>query len=104
MTLNQHVGTEASSYRRHTSFSAKFALQLRSEPLSGLLKPHVAPYNSFSILGPCSAGIGRTGLFMAYLAKRCLGLSGAEALQWVRHFIPRAVETPAQQRLVLDDE
>jgi protein tyrosine/serine phosphatase len=40
----------------------------------------------------CSAGIGRTGLFMAYLAKRCLGLSGAEALQWVRRFIPRAVE------------
>jgi hypothetical protein len=29
----------------------------------------------------CSAGIGRTGLFTAYLAKRCLGLSGAEALQ-----------------------
>jgi len=52
----------------------------------------------------CSAGIGRTGLFMAYLAKRCLGLSGAEALQWVRRYIPRAVETPEQQRLVLDDE
>jgi protein-tyrosine phosphatase len=52
----------------------------------------------------CSAGIGRTGLFMAYLAKRWLGLSGAEALQWVRHFIPRAVETPEQQRLVLDDD
>ena len=28
-----------------------------------------------------SAGIGRTGPFTAYLAKRCLGLSGAEALQ-----------------------
>jgi len=52
----------------------------------------------------CSAGIGRTGLFTAYLAKRCLGLAGAEALQWVRRFIPRAVETPEQQRLVLDDE
>src|SRR5215470_7438962 len=51
----------------------------------------------------CSAGIGRTGLFTAYLAKRCLGLSGAEALQWVRRFIPRAVETPEQQRLVLYD-
>jgi len=49
----------------------------------------------------CSAGIGRTGLFTAYLAKRCLGLSGAEALQWVRRYIPRAVETPEQQRLVL---
>jgi protein-tyrosine phosphatase len=52
----------------------------------------------------CSAGIGRTGLFMAYLAKRCLGLSGAEALQWVRRFIPRAVETAEQQRLVLYDK
>ena len=52
----------------------------------------------------CSAGIGRTGLFLAYLAKRCLGLSGAEALQWVRRSIPRAVETPEKQRLVLDDE
>jgi protein-tyrosine phosphatase len=52
----------------------------------------------------CSAGIGRTGLFMAYLAKRWLGLSGREALQWVRHFMPHAVETPEQQRLVLHDE
>ncbi len=52
----------------------------------------------------CSAGIGRTGLFTAYLAKRRLGLSGAEALQWVRRCIPRAVETPEQQRFVLDDE
>jgi protein-tyrosine phosphatase len=32
----------------------------------------------------CSAGIGRAELFMAYLAKRCLGLSDAEALYWVR--------------------
>ena len=52
----------------------------------------------------CSAGIGRTGLFIAHLAKWYLGLSGAEALQWVRRFIPRAVETPEQQQLVLDDE
>ena len=52
----------------------------------------------------CSAGIGRTGLFTASLAKRYLGLSGAEALQWGRRFIPRAVETPEQQQLVLDDD
>jgi protein-tyrosine phosphatase len=52
----------------------------------------------------CSAGIGRTGLFTAYLAKRCLGLSGSEALQWVRCYIPRAVETPEQQRLLLHDD
>ena len=52
----------------------------------------------------CSAGIGRTGLFAAYLAKRCLGLTGAEALQWVQRYIPRAVEIPEQQRLVLHDD
>lgn len=52
----------------------------------------------------CSAGIGRTGLFTAYLAKRYLGLSGHEALQWIRRYIPHAVETPAQQRLVLRDD
>src|SRR5882762_9923653 len=52
----------------------------------------------------CSAGIGRTGLFIAYLAKRCLGLTGAEALQWVRRYIPHAVETPEQQRLVLHND
>ena len=49
----------------------------------------------------CSAGLGRTGLFLASLARRALGLSGAEAIQWVRHCLPHAVETPEQQRLLL---
>jgi protein-tyrosine phosphatase len=52
----------------------------------------------------CSAGIGRTGLYLACLAKRVFGVSGAEALQWVRYYISSAVETTEQQRLVLQDE
>jgi protein-tyrosine phosphatase len=50
-----------------------------------------------------SAGLGRTGLFLAALATRALGLSGAEAIQWVRPLLPHALETPAQQRLLLHD-
>ena len=48
----------------------------------------------------CSAGIGRTGLFTAFLAKQVLGPSGEDAIAWVRRHIPGAVETPEQRQLV----
>jgi len=51
----------------------------------------------------CSAGIGRTGLFVALLAKHVLGFSGEEAIVWVRRYIPGAVETPEQEQLVVGD-
>jgi len=51
-----------------------------------------------------AAGLGRTGRFRASLARRALGLSGAEAISWVRHVLPYAVETPEQQRLFFQDE
>ena len=51
----------------------------------------------------CHAGIGRTGMFAACLAKRVLGLSGSEAIEWVRRLIPGAVETTEQEQFVLSD-
>lgn len=51
----------------------------------------------------CSAGIGRTGLFAALLAKQVLGFSGEEAIAWVRQYIPWAVETAEQRQLVVGD-
>ena len=51
----------------------------------------------------CFAGLGRTGVFLACLAKQVLGLSGEAALQWIRRYIPSAVVTPEQHQLVLDD-
>jgi protein-tyrosine phosphatase len=50
----------------------------------------------------CSAGIGRTGLFAAYLAKQVLGLSGEEAINWVRQYIDGAVETDEQMQLITE--
>ena len=48
----------------------------------------------------CSAGQGRTGTFMACMARELLGLSGEEAIAWVRRYIPGAVETKLQEQLV----
>ena len=48
----------------------------------------------------CSAGVGRTGLVIACLAKQALGLDGEAAIRWVRAAIPNAVETEAQQEFV----
>jgi protein-tyrosine phosphatase len=51
----------------------------------------------------CYAGIGWTGLVAAAMAKRILGVPGEAAIAWVRRYIPRAVETPTQRRLLADD-
>jgi len=48
----------------------------------------------------CSAGLGRTGMLLACLAKQTLGMDGAAAIQWVRQYIPGAVETDAQSQFV----
>jgi protein-tyrosine phosphatase len=50
----------------------------------------------------CSAGVGRTGLFAACLTRRILGLSGEDAIRWIRRFIPGAVETSEQRQLVIN--
>jgi len=46
--------------------------------------------------------VGRTGLFAACLARRVLGLSGEDAIRWVRRFIPEAVETSEQWQMVIN--
>lgn len=50
----------------------------------------------------CSAGIGRTGLFVACMAKQAWGMSGEQAIEWVRQYIPQAVETDAQRQLMME--
>ena len=48
----------------------------------------------------CSAGIGRTGTFLACMAKEQRKLSGDEAISWIRTQIPGAVETSGQEDFV----
>ena len=57
-----------------------------------------------NILIHCSAGIGRTPLFAALLAKKILGLSGIEAIRWIWQNKPDALLTPPQILLIIEGE
>jgi protein-tyrosine phosphatase len=48
----------------------------------------------------CHAGVGRTGMFAAGLAKLGMNFSSEEAINWVRERIPGAVEIAEQEELV----
>lgn len=54
-----------------------------------------------NVLIHCSAGLGRTALFAALLAKDVLGLSGREAIEWLGRHKPDALLTPAQIAMIL---
>jgi protein-tyrosine phosphatase len=56
-----------------------------------------------NILIHCSAGLGRTALFAALLAKHVLRLSGAEAIEWLAKLKPDALLTPAQIIMILQN-
>jgi protein-tyrosine phosphatase len=55
-----------------------------------------------NIAAHCYAGYGRTGMFMACLARRVLGMSAEEAIRWVRVYVPGSIEVPEQIRAVME--
>ena len=50
----------------------------------------------------CLAGIGRTGIFLACLAKDVLGMEGEEAINWVRESVTGAMENGRQEDFVIN--
>ncbi|NPA26294.1 MAG: hypothetical protein GXO36_01650 [Chloroflexi bacterium] len=53
-----------------------------------------------SVAVHCAAGRGRTGLFLACWAQEALQMAPEAALNWVRRYIPGAVETREQEEFV----
>jgi protein-tyrosine phosphatase len=77
-------------------FTAPTQAQLHQGLLETLRLMEAAP--GLPVYVGCAAGLGRTGTFIAALA-RLAGIEGAVA--WTRaHYDPRAVETPAQEAAV----
>jgi protein-tyrosine phosphatase len=50
----------------------------------------------------CLAGYGRTGVFLACLAKCYFDMTGEESIKWIRQYIPSALENFRQEKFVLD--
>jgi protein-tyrosine phosphatase len=50
----------------------------------------------------CHAGLGRTGLFLACLAQRDMQMGAGKSIDWVRSFVPGALESPKQVLFALD--
>jgi protein-tyrosine phosphatase len=50
----------------------------------------------------CYAGYGRTGLFLACLARRVLGMSAEAAITWVREYVPGSIEVDEQIQIIKD--
>ena len=57
-----------------------------------------------TVAAHCHAGLGRTGIFAACLAKIVFGFKGLEALAWVREAVPGAVENQRQLQFIEDFE
>ena len=53
-----------------------------------------------SIAIHCHAGVGRTGMFAACLARELKDIGAEEAIAWVRRFIPNAIDTDYQEQFV----
>ena len=71
---------------------------------NGLDKVAEAARDGKNIAVHCLAGIGRTGTFLACLAKETLGLEGREAIKWVRESLPGAMENDYQEEYVVGFE
>ena len=57
-----------------------------------------------NIVVHCYAGLGRTGMFLACMARRVLDMPADPAIDWVRLILPGAIETDGQVQVIRNFE
>lgn len=77
-----------------------FSIPSPSALLRGIAQVQAAASAGRNVAVHCNAGIGRTGLFMACLARQVFGMPGEQAIAWVQQYIEHAVETEQQYSFV----
>jgi len=81
-----------------------FAVPEVEKLLAGLAQVQADVKAGRNVAVHCNAGVGRTGLFMACLARMVFGMPGAQAISWVQQYIVHAVENELQYSFVQDLE
>jgi len=78
-----------------------FSIPTAEQLQKGLATAYAHALAGHNLAVHCNAGIGRTGLFMACLARKVFGIPGEQAAAWVRQYIEHAIENEEQLKMVI---
>ncbi len=103
-----HAGKDLLSlYKENTIKAVHFPIKDLSVPedkmgMNKLILDVIQEIKSgINIAVHCLAGNGRTGIFLACLAKRHFKMTGKESIVWIRQYVPNALENIHQENYVL---